>query len=166
MRTSRLKKLQMLGLGVLLMVIFQVMPSFAQGQTPSGSAATSTNKAAPSPTPPLTPSDIEIRKTLVRALDKVEAQNEAIKAKDGVIDAQEEAIKSAEKAVELRAQEAAANLRAYNTERDAHAVTKEGWKAEEKRTRELEKKVRNSSSRTKWIALGAIAAVVTTVLLK
>lgn len=135
---------------------------YAQGQTPSASDATSTSNGVTKPTP----SDAEIKKVLSRTLDKLEATQKASAAKDEVIVEQDRALAESETGKKA-ATEAARNFKeAYEKQTEATRIAKEGWDASEKRVRDLEKKVRGSNNRVKWMALGAAAAVVATILIK
>lgn len=150
------RKTLLLAVATFAMLTFQVTTSFAQGQSPSASDATAKSKT----------SDSEVKKTLVRALDKIEAQNNLLKAKDDVIAAQDKALTEAEEAKEgyKKAYEKADF--AVKKQSEATQIAEEGWKQSEKRIRELEQKYRKSDNKVKWIAVGAVAALVTVVLLK
>ena len=139
---------------------FLLTGSFAQEPTPSPSGATK-------------PSDTEIKRVLVRALDKVEAQNDEIKAKDAVIVSKDEVIAEQDKAhtktlnaAELYRQAAEANKDAFLQQQKATISAEEGWKRENQRVRDLEKKLKNSRTVTKFAVVAGIAAAVTLYLLK
>ena len=152
-------KLTLLAIATFAILSFSTATS-AFGQSPSGSDATSTSK----PTP--TPSDDEIRRVAVRALDKVEALRKSNEAKDEVISEQDKLLAESEKG-RKQATDAAVNFReAFERQKEATDLAKEGWKADQERVRQLEKKVRGSNNRTKWMAIGAAAAIITTILIK
>lgn len=160
MRHSYKTRLIMLAAIILGIVISLATSSYAQEPTTSASGATSTSKSDQ------TPSDNEIKKTLVRSLDKLEATQKASAEKDKVISAQDALIKESEAGKEA-ATKAAINFKeAFEKQKEATEVAKEGWMAEQKRVRELEKKVRSGSNRTKWILVGAAAAIAATILIK
>ena len=131
----------------------------AQEQTNSASAATKTSN-------PEVPSDLELRKTLARALDKVETQQRALWAKDEVIAAQEEENKELTTSRDTAIKAAELYKSALETQKEATAAAKAGWKADEERVKELEKKLRKSDNKVKWFAAGAIAAGVAAFLLR
>jgi hypothetical protein len=161
MHKNRTLKLMMLAIAMLTILSLPTRTS-AQEPTPSASAATPTSK----PTPTATPSDEEIKRVAVRALDKLEETQKASKAKDSVISEQDKALAESEEGKKAATQ-AAINFRdAYEQQKEATAIAKDGWKAEQDRVRQLEKKVRGSNNRTKWMAVGAAAAVIATYLLK
>jgi 23S rRNA pseudoU1915 N3-methylase RlmH len=139
------------------MILFQAIWNSANAQTSSESAATTTNK----------PSDTEIKKTLDRALDKVEDQQKALTAKDEVIQSQDEALAEAEKGKEQRKAEAEALRRALESQTKATEMALEGWKRDEARVKELENKLRKrGGTTTRFAIIAGIAAGVTLLLLK
>lgn len=133
------------------------MTSYAQEPSPSPSGVTPTSK----------PSDAEIKRVLVRSLDKIEAQNELDAAKTALIAEQDKAIADSAKVIELAKKEALINRLAYETEVKATFTAEEGWKREQERVKALEKKLRRSGVKTKLaIVAGVVAAVATAYLLK
>mgnify|MGYP003393301125 FL=1 len=118
-------------------------------------------------TPTSKPSDAEIKRVLVRSLDKIEAQNELDAAKTALIAEQDKAIADSAKVIELAKKEALINRLAYETEVKATFTAEEGWKREQERVKALEKKLRRSGVKTKLaIVAGVVAAVATAYLLK
>jgi hypothetical protein len=149
-------------IGILMILMCLATESYAQEQTGSESAAIPVS----SPTPAPSPSDTEIKKTLVRALDKVEAQGDEIKAKDAVIAKQDEAGKQADERDALKDKENSSLREAVAAQTRATDAANFGWAQDEKRVKELEGKLRKSDSKLKWMAAGGVIAIVATILLK
>lgn len=126
----------------------------AQEQSPSASAATSTNH------------DIELRKAFIRALDTIESKNEVIKSKDEVIAAQESLQAETEKAKEAYKKAFDKSDEAYDTQKKATLAAENGWKDSEARVRQLEKQLHKSDNKLKWMAVGATAAVIATIFIQ
>jgi methionyl-tRNA formyltransferase len=102
----------------------------------------------------------------VRALDKIEAKNKADEAKDAVIAEQDKALAECSEAGDLRKTESEHLRNALTKQTEATDSALSGWKQDEKRVKELEKKLRKSDNKLKWFAAGGITAVVLTILLK
>jgi hypothetical protein len=148
-------KLMVLAALTFLTISFPATQTYAQEQTPSESAATSTDK----------PSDKEIKKTFVRALDKIEADKKVSDAKDALIGDLEKGLGQSDTAKEFYKKEADANRDAYLKQKDATDVANEMYKAEESRTRKLERKLYWSNMRTRVALIGGVAAAIGTYLL-
>jgi hypothetical protein len=155
-------RLMTLAFAMSLTLTFQATTTFAQEQTPSESAATTI--VSPTPTP--TPSDTEIKKTLVRSLDKNESQQKVIEGQDEVISEQDRALDKSEKAAANFRQSAEMYRDAFLKQRSTTESAEVGWKQSEKRVRDLERKLHNSNTRTKFAIVTGIAAAVTLFFLK
>lgn len=150
------------------------MMNFAVGQESKASVATSASsntKTVPTPTPAKT-SDKEIQKTLMRSLERNEAQdaviaakNAELLAKDEVIDAQEKLQADTEAAKEQYKSAAESFRDALIAEKKVSLSEREQRAIETKRVKELEKALRKSKSRVKIAFIGAIAGSVLTLFL-
>ncbi len=188
-------------LAMLLTATFQVTTNSAYGQGVSVFGATSGNdpvdddgprcgqdedvfpvddapqvKPVSSPTPAPTAvvhtSDVEIKKTLVRALDKVEAQEETIKAKNAEIKAKDEVIAAQERsqadtdAAKEKYKKTADTLKeALTAEQKVSLSERDARLAEERRVKDLEKKLRKSNSRLKAAVFGVVVGSIIGLLL-
>lgn len=178
---KRHKRLRILVIAILTIVMFQVTSKYAFGQSNSESAATSTDKQTQENFPKNgdfltqendgkqendvnTPSDLEIKKVTVRALDKVEALQEENKAKDELINEQDKALDEAVESKDHYKKSSEFYKKSYEYQSEATITAEKGWKLEEERSRKLEKDLRKSRNRTKIAAIvgaaaGAIAAI-------
>jgi phage protein D len=132
----------------------------------AASAQGTVTPPAATPAPTATPSDLEIKKTLVRALDKIDSLNAEGKAKDEVAAGQDKALAESEIGKEEAKKEADSLRSALASETSAKFAAEQGWKADEERVKKLEKQLRNSHTKTKWAVAAGIASAVTLYLLK
>lgn len=142
------------------------MSSFANAQSPSTSVATS-----PSSTPQavvvVDPNE-EIRKTLSRALDKVESQAKLIDGltqvvKDGetIIARQELEKKELEEVIVYKNRTIAAKDEALASERNTVSLLNERVKLGDERVNDLTGKLKSANKRTKWaFVLGVVTGFV------
>jgi ferric-dicitrate binding protein FerR (iron transport regulator) len=133
----------------------------AQEQSPSASAATSTE----SPTSCINAKN-EIKKALIRALDTIDEKNKVIAAQDEVTATQDTALSQAIEAKDAYKKADQLHSEAYIKEKEATKAAEDGWADSEKRARQLEKQLRKSDNRVKWMAVGAVAAVVATIFIQ
>jgi hypothetical protein len=140
------------------LLTFQATQSYAQEPTKPESAAT--------PTASHTPSNDEIKRTLVRAIDTVNAQKEQVSSLKEVITQQDLALRDAQKAAELYKKASELNAESANKYKTGMESATEAWKREEKRTRDLEKKLRGQQTKTRFAVVAGVAAAVTIFLLK
>lgn len=93
-------------------------------------------------------------------------KNKIIEAKDAVIATQDVALVQSEEAKEAYKKALTATESALKKQVSATEMAELGWKASEDRVRQLEKSLRKSDGKLKWIAVGAAAAATAIIVLQ
>lgn len=140
---NRLEKLYLAFLWLLVALALMIaMTLSANAQTPS---------ASPAP---------NWKQVTERALDKVEAQNEALKSADTLIEKQKEIIAAQTRLEEIRKQEIDALRRALDAQTQAKELERSRADLADKRASDLEGKLASAKKRSKvWTVVGFVLGI-------
>jgi predicted RNase H-like nuclease (RuvC/YqgF family) len=146
---SLLERAYLVGLWLLaLLALMTAMTLCANAQTPSASPASTNNK------------QVDWKETTRNALDKVEAQQDALKQAQALIDTQKQIIEAQQRLLDTKSQESDALRKSLDAQSQVIATQKQQLDVASKRVTDLQVKLDKAQSHHKiWAIAGFVLGV-------